>query len=171
MPKGVGAYHRCFGRTLAERLRINSRVTESGCIKWTGHRDACGYGRVRWQGRQHLAHRVAWERAHGPIPVGLCVCHCCDNRACINPDHLFLGTQADNVADMIAKGRARPLKGMNNGRAKLTEEQASQVRAATGKLHQIAARFGIGLSQVSEIKRGKGWRHQLADRKRDWVPA
>ena len=77
----------------------------SGCRLWLAFLNATGYGQIRYKKRAYQAHRLAWIAKHGPIPEGLQVLHKCDVRSCINPDHLWLGTQADNIHDMIAKGR------------------------------------------------------------------
>ena len=77
----------------------------TACIEWTGCILRNGYGQLEIKGKKWLAHRWAWTQAHGPIPEGLCVCHTCDVRHCINPEHLFLGTHADNAHDRDAKGR------------------------------------------------------------------
>lgn len=91
---------------IAERVRkYSSPANDRGCIEWLGSRDENGYGRVHCGGTPRLAHRVAWELENGPIPSGLCVLHGCDNPPCINPSHMFLGTQADNMRDMVKKGR------------------------------------------------------------------
>ena len=79
----------------------------TGCILWSGRSTVNGYGILNWQGRPWLAHRLAWTEVHGPIPPGLSVLHHCDVRSCINPDHLFLGTHADNMRDLREKRRQR----------------------------------------------------------------
>jgi hypothetical protein len=82
------------------------RLSPNGeCREWSGSRDPRGYGRVGWRGKVVLTHRLAWELAHGAIPSGLLVLHHCDNPPCCEPSHLFIGTQSDNIQDMLAKGR------------------------------------------------------------------
>lgn len=87
-------------------LPFVSRV-EVGCWNWTGFINPKGYGQLSFKRRTVRAHRLAWALAYGPIPDGLCVCHRCDNRRCVRPDHLFIGTNLDNMRDMVAKGRLR----------------------------------------------------------------
>lgn len=79
----------------------------SGCLLWLGYVDSKGYGQRRWRGKTIRVHRVAWEQAHGAIPLGVSVLHRCDVRSCANERHLYLGDQAQNVRDMYARGRAR----------------------------------------------------------------
>lgn len=92
--------------TMAERLqRRGLRDPETGCFLWTGCRNTCGYGYMTIAGKKWLAHRAAWTVANGPIPKGLVVCHRCDVSLCINPEHLFLGTHQQNMADLADKFR------------------------------------------------------------------
>ena len=90
-----------------------SRVKKSnGCWEWIGLILNTGYGQISWKGKDWSAHRVAWILTNGEIPPGLYICHKCDNRKCVRPDHLFAGTQRENIDDMVAKGRS--LKGDRN---------------------------------------------------------
>ena len=155
--------------TVAQRLTAKLVPAESGCIEWVGHRHRGGHGMImvgsKREGTKRMAytHRVAWELAHGPIPVGMCVCHRCDNPPCCNPDHLFLGSQADNVADMIAKGRNRSKspRGEDNKRAIVTEQQVREIRFryACGHvtLDALGNEFGMTRSGIWRIVKRKSW--------------
>jgi hypothetical protein len=134
-----------------------SRVekTES-CWLWRGPVNRKGYGFVsRRHYGESLAHRYSWLVYKGPVPLGLCVLHRCDIAACVNPDHLFLGTKADNNTDLYAKRRFAI--GEKNGQSKLTREMVAQIREAQGTQRSIAEKFGISQSGVSRIKNLQVW--------------
>lgn len=132
---------------------------KSGCWLWTGATAGRPrYGCVRFGKRKLRAHRVSWQIHRGRIPNGLLVCHNCDTPLCVNPDHLFLGTHADNQQDSVRKGRRPNQKGVANNQAKLTEREVAAIRADKRPQRQTAADYGIDQSQVSNIKRGKYWR-------------
>lgn len=150
--------------------RITGRVDVSGgptaCHVWLGARHHSGYGRIAVGSRRTAkilaAHRVAYEAANGPIPPGMLVCHHCDNPPCCNPAHLFLGTHADNMADMAAKGRRVTVRlaGAAHGMAKLSECDVANVRlsAAGGESNaSIARRIGMSQAQIGKIVSGKSW--------------
>lgn len=105
-----------------------------------------------------LAHRVAYRLYLGDFPPDICVLHKCDNPLCVNPEHLFLGTRADNTADMMQKGRNAKVAGELNPNRKLTEELAAQIRLAPGKHRDIAKEYGVTHTTIGDIKRGKIWR-------------
>ena len=147
---GRGNYQRTR-KPLAERLakRLDKSVP-SGCWEWRGYA-VRGYGQINdGAGARVLTHRVAWQLANGPIPDGLLVLHRCDNPPCCNPNHLFLGTDADNRADAVQKGRAS---------RKLSGEDVLAIRVMAGSNRQIAAVFGISHAMVGHIKRGESWSH------------
>lgn len=149
--------------TLAQRLAHYSKPHRSGCILFRGNIGTGGYGRLTVDGFQHKAHRVAWETANGrPVPDGLHVCHRCDTPPCVNPDHLFIGTDADNIADMIAKGRdyrGTPAKGSEHARAIITEETAVAIYHAMGSATAISRKFGVARAVVRGIKKRTQWAH------------
>lgn len=135
-------------------------MDKSDCIEWTGYRCPKGYGQVKYEGKMEKAHRVAWAKANGkPIPRGRVVRHTCDNPPCVNPAHLKVGTQQDNVDDMISRGRQPSRVGVNNGRGKLTEAQVLAIRESPGTQRAIAKVFGISKSQVHNIRSGAQWSH------------
>lgn len=132
------------------------------CVEWTACRDSDGYGLVRVDGKTRKAHRRAWEIVKGPIPPGMLVCHRCDNPPCFNVEHLFLGTQKENMADMDKKGRRvlgdRALE--KNPSSKLTATTAHEIRTAYmlgARVGELGRLFGVLSSSVSEIVRGKNW--------------
>jgi hypothetical protein len=133
---------------------------DNGCWEWTGQLDRHGYGHIGVSGRSVLTHRHAWALTHGPISDGMFCLHHCDNPPCVRPDHLFLGTQRDNIADMVAKRRQQ--RGESNGGAVLTEDGVRDIRrrAQMGETHTaIAASIGMSRAAVSLIAEGKRWRH------------
>jgi len=141
--------------------------TENGCWRWTGSRNKQGYGRGMRHGRYFGAHRMAWELTHGAIPPGACVLHRCDNPSCVNPAHLFLGSQRDNRLDCLSKGRDAPrvaaILGSRNPNSRLTADDIRSIRAryalrGTTK-SEIARDFGVTDVLVGMIVRRKIWRH------------
>lgn len=151
------------GATLEEIVEFyRSAPNERGCIEWTGPTFGNGYGAIhRFGGRSgptFQAHRVAYELVHGPIAEGLVLRHKCDNRPCINPDHLEVGTQADNVRDKVERGRAQ--RGTAVKTSKLTEDdvRAIRVRLVAGETPTaIAPAFGVTMQAVWDIKAGRRW--------------
>lgn len=148
--------------TEKDRRRFLARVElTDGCWLWSGN-DNGSYGVFFLAGRMWLAHRVAWLLAHGEWPA-LNVCHSCDVPKCVRVDHLFLGTQADNMRDMKNKGRARGgnRNPATNGRAVVNFEIAAEARSLRqggATLSAIAERFKISVSQTHRIVTGTSWR-------------
>ncbi len=129
------------------------------CWGWTACKSSWGYGSFRFGGKMRGAHRLSWQLTYGAIPEGLHVCHKCDNPACVNPRHLFLGTNADNHQDAARKGRIA--RGEENGLHKLTEDEVLEIRQflADGERSQqdIGDEFGVCRTAVSKIKLGERW--------------
>lgn len=151
-----------------------SRVVQgNGCWEWTGARNWGGYGKYNGSTGTRGAHRVMWEDVYGSIPPGMYVCHSCDNRGCVRPDHLFLGTPKDNSQDRNQKGRqasgnrngayTKPearVKGESHGRHKLTAQQVLDIRIqlSNGASPTILAReHGVAATSIRLIGNRKNW--------------
>lgn len=147
-------------------LKRTTPEPNTGCWLWTRAISSTGYGSVSLGGRRHNAHRLSYESFTGPIPSGQQVLHRCDVRSCVNPRHLFLGTQLDNMRDMAAKGRrvagGRLYReaGSRHHLAKLSERVVREMRtsvAAGATQTSWARRLGVSVSVVSEAVRGVTW--------------
>jgi hypothetical protein len=167
---------RCLTRAQNPDERFWLKVEKGPtCWEWQGFRNRLGYGMIGMirKGKQSSihAHRMSYILNHGPIPQGMFICHHCDNPSCVRPDHLFLGTPADNTHDAQRKGRMRIAvpkvrghnKGSRHGRHKLTEAEVAEMRAryAAGgiSMTELARMYGVDLSRVSRIINRLGWQH------------
>lgn len=129
----------------------------SGCWLWTGAVTKHGHGTFHVKRKTVSAHRLAFERSKGKIPDGLYVLHKCDVRCCVNPDHLWIGTQSDNLKDMASKGRSS--LGEKNKRAKLTETDVRLIRASSDPYAELARRYGVHEQLIYQIRKRIIWRH------------
>lgn len=148
-------------KTLQQKIYEKFRVTP-GCWVWTGAKKKDGYGYVRHDGREFLAHRAAYFLRHGNLNPGLCICHTCDNRLCVNPDHLWQGTALENDADKMAKGRQA--KGERMGSAKLSAQQVAEIRTVfTGgrggeNTVSLGKKYGVSPSTIWDVVNRVNWK-------------
>jgi hypothetical protein len=148
--------------TTAERfMRFVSKGAGDECWEWTGHRDSQGYGRFHNGRRMEKASRVSYRLFVGQIKSSReLVCHKCDNPSCVRPDHLFLGSHAENMKDMASKGRSARLQGGDNPSAKITKDVVIVILKMLQegkKYREIADATGVSMSTVGNIKRGDSW--------------
>jgi hypothetical protein len=148
--------------SLMNTLQKHSEINESGCILWTGYKNKTGYGLVnvgkKGRNKWLKAHRIAWELNYGPIPNGICVCHKCDVRNCINPEHLFLGTKADNNHDRWKKGRrGNIVSGEEHPNSKLNWTKIKFIRSSVLSQRKLSIITGVGKSEIGRIKSNKYW--------------
>jgi len=140
--------------------KVNKTDDPNECWLWMAKWGGNGYGQLRWKNNNwHYAHRVAYELTFGDIPLGLIVCHKCDNPLCCNPNHLFLGTQQDNMNDKVQKNRQ--LHGESIANHKLTQQQVDEIRRRYSEKkesqYELAKFFGIAQAHVSDIVNHKRW--------------
>jgi hypothetical protein len=149
--------------SLKDRFFSKVEKTDS-CWLWVGNKRPNGYGVIQEAGRQSktlAAHRVSYEMHKGPIPDGLVIMHSCDTPACVNPDHLSVGTYRENSADMIAKGRKRTVAplGTSNGKAKLNDELVRYIRQSEKNAASIARELNLSGNCIRGVKSGRTWSH------------
>lgn len=158
------------GRSTTTKERFEAKFEEdkiTGCWNWTASKSIRGYGHFNFGGQVQQAHRVAYQLYIGEIPDGLCVCHHCDNRKCVNPSHLFIGTHIDNMRDCKNKGRGmgkgkglHSFSGEKHSQAKLTEEKVRTIRtmyAKGSRLCDLAREFGISPGAIWGIVHYRTW--------------
>jgi HNH endonuclease len=140
-------------------LRDNSHSIPTGCMLWTGFHNRYGYGIVKRGGKNFRVHRLAWEFFNKrPIPEGYCICHSCDTRDCINPEHFFLGTKADNNRDRWGKGRmGNILRGEKHQNSKVTWKNVRAIRKSKDSQRSLAKKYGISKTEIGRIKRMEYW--------------
>ena len=134
-------------------------IETTPCIEWTGCKNNRGYGKRRVKKKYVYAHRQAYEDVHGAIPNGLCVMHSCDNRSCVNVDHLSLGTHKDNTRDAVLKGRLS--RGSRHPSSKLSKEDVMEIRCLSDEgvvQREIASIFGVTREAISRIVTRKNWK-------------
>lgn len=138
------------------------------CRVWVGSRKRTGYGVVIIGGKPHYTHRLSYELHHGPIPEGKLVMHLCDNPPCINADHLRLGTDADNVADMDRKGRRRTVSrtGTTHYRTRFSDADVLAIRASKETHAALARYYGVSDGTIAAIRKRVNWKH-LPDQRRE----
>lgn len=135
-------------------------VTESGCWIWMGALNpVSGYGCLTAENKVQTAHRRSWKIHRGPIPAGQNVCHHCDIRCCVNPDHLYLGTQRENLRDMVKRGRGRKVLGEARPTAKLTDETVRAIRASSKSNRALAVEYSVSYGVVGKVRRRSAWSH------------
>ena len=155
-------------------LRFWSKVDKdvpNGCWLWTGCKTRAGYGQIRIsydvaRSKAVYAHILSWEMVNGPVPKGMGICHSCDNPSCINPNHLFLGTQSDNINDSVEKGRFNRPFGEKHPKAKLTEKDVIEIKSALenkyyGYLRDLAEKYDVSRSTILSIHYHRNWKYLL----------
>lgn len=150
---------------VAANERIREKIRSGSihvCWPWMGVTNAEGYGRVKFNGEYHLAHRIVWAMFNGELPGDRLVCHTCDFTTCCNPLHLYVGTHSDNLQDAYDRGR-RDATGEQNPNATLTEWDVREIRVLASvngcTQRTIAEKYGVAPSLISMVLNGEYWSH------------
>lgn len=151
-------------KTIKERFEEKiSKDENTGCWNWISSRRKNGYGEFTINYKNRLAHRVSYELYNGFIPDGFCVCHKCDNPACVNPEHLFAGSIKDNMVDKVKKNRNPDFKGINNPVAIFSEQDILTIRSKyiphVYTLKQLAKEYNVCPQHIHDIVKRKIWKH------------
>lgn len=154
-------------RNFSERFAKSTARTGDGCLEWVGPRNNKGYGATKIRKKNWLVHRYVWTTVNGDIPVGGVIAHACDNPACCEISHLFLTTQAGNMADCTTKGRGP--RGERNGHAKMTDEDVRALRLGLVRGIDLVRRLGVDSSTVSMAKTGRKWKHVETPPRKAWA--
>lgn len=144
-----------------DRFKAFINKAKGGCWEWKGTTNGAGYGMFWLKGKNQRAHRVAYTIFKGMISPDELVCHHCDNRICVNPEHLFKGSHADNNFDAAVKNRMAHSE--NHPNAKLTDKQVGEIYYSPEPQHVLAKKYGVNPSNISDIKRRKAWKKLALD--------
>lgn len=151
-------YVKCYKTHDVEYILANSKPNElTGCRNWQGRLNANGYGIISVGKASVMMHRAAWECQNGPVPDGMQVCHRCDNRRCVNHEHLFIGTIADNQADKCQKNRQ--MKGVDCHNARLNADAVIEIRSSEKSAPELALKYGVSRACIGSVKSRKTWKH------------
>jgi len=159
-PFTTTARQHIFCSDLCSFMSKCERDPTGGCWNWTAGLRTGGYGQMRFCGKSLGAHKASYLLFKGRVPVGLVVCHKCDNPKCVNPSHLFLGSPQDNSSDMVDKGRST--KGESHGNAKLSDVEVAGIlalRSGGESLTKIAEKYQVSKKTILNISQGKSWSH------------
>lgn len=159
--RALCSYSQAAGNAGSDMKRFWDKTIkiENGCIEWTSCKNQWGYGVFALSSKEKyvLAHRVAWFLSNRIIPDGMILMHSCDNPACVNIEHLQLGTQAENIADKVRKNRQA--KGSKHGNSKLTEKLVETIKSSSYSQRKLAKQFNVSQATIHMVKSGKYWKH------------